>query len=141
MILCFGRIGGRNACESGGGNLGPGVCRGSTVSRRTNEIGIRIALGARPVNVLSIVLADTGVAVVMGAAAGLLGAGFTAVLIRRMLDGIGPVDPVSTGAGILVTIVMATAAAHRSRSRDSHLELGLLHYNFSPPIRTAMMAF
>ncbi len=81
------------------------------VSRRTTEIGIRMALGARAVNVLSVVLIDTGVAVAVGAAVGLLGAGLTAALLRRLLYGVGPLDPMSFAAGLLVTVLMAMAAA------------------------------
>jgi predicted permease len=82
-----------------------------SVSRRTTEIGIRMALGARAVNVLGVVLIDTGVAVAVGAAAGLLGACLTAALLRRLLFGVGPFDPVSFAAGLLVTVLMAMVAA------------------------------
>jgi hypothetical protein len=92
------------------------------VSRRTTEIGIRMALGARPVHVLSVVLLDTGVAVGAGAAAGLLGAGLTTALLRRLLYGVGPLDPASFAAGLLVTVAMATAAALVPSWRSVHID-------------------
>jgi ABC-type antimicrobial peptide transport system permease subunit len=42
-----------------------------TVSRRVREIGIRVAIGARPAQVLRLIFARTGVLVAIGAAAGL----------------------------------------------------------------------
>jgi hypothetical protein len=89
------------------------------VSRRTTEIGIRMALGARTANVLSVVLIDTGVAVAVGAAAGLLGAGLMAALVRRLLYGVGPFDPMSIAAGLLVTVLMAMVAAAAPSWRSS----------------------
>jgi hypothetical protein len=92
------------------------------VSRRRTEIGIRMALGARAVNVLSVVLVDTGVAVAVGAAVGLIGAALTAALLRRLLYGVGPFDPMSFAAGLLVTVLMAMVAAVAPSWRSVHID-------------------
>jgi predicted permease len=82
-----------------------------TVSRRATEIGIRMALGARPKDVLSIILFDTGVATAIGSALGLLVAGFSSTLLRRFLVGIGPFDFLAFGAALAVMVTMACTAA------------------------------
>jgi ABC-type antimicrobial peptide transport system permease subunit len=82
-----------------------------TVSRRATEIGIRMALGARPKDVLSIILFDTGVATAIGSPLGLLVAGFSSTLLRRFLVGIGPFDFLAFGAALAVMVTMACAAA------------------------------
>jgi predicted permease len=64
------------------------------VTRRTREIGIRMALGARGANVLGQVLRETGALVLIGIGAGVpLAIGGT-YLVRSMLFGVGLADPV-----------------------------------------------
>jgi ABC-type antimicrobial peptide transport system permease subunit len=77
-----------------------------TVARRTNEIGIRFALGARTRQVLAMVLMETSwlaiAGVVVGTGAGLLLIRF----IRTMLYGMKNFDPVSltVAAGLLLGV-------------------------------------
>jgi predicted permease len=85
-----------------------------SVSRRTREIGIRMALGARPANVLSEMMrhgfAVMGAGVAVGAflAAGAALGG--AHLITGMLYGVGPADPLSWGLAGVVLITVASLA-------------------------------
>jgi ABC-type antimicrobial peptide transport system permease subunit len=81
------------------------------VSQRTTEIGIRMALGARARNVLSIVLIDTGVAVAIGTVAGLVGASVTSTLLRRLLFGVEPFDLIAFAAALGTLATTACAAA------------------------------
>jgi predicted permease len=81
------------------------------VTHRTQEIGVRIALGATRVAVIRRVLADAlrmaGPGLLVG---GLLAAG-TAVGLRSMLLGLSPVDPVSfLSVGALLLLVVLTAS-------------------------------
>ena len=80
------------------------------VTRRTNEIGIRMALGARSADVVGLVMKETMVLVAVGMAIG-LGAAFAATrLIASLLYGLTPNDPVTmTGAAVLMMAVAALA--------------------------------
>jgi ABC-type antimicrobial peptide transport system permease subunit len=81
-----------------------------SVVRRTRDIGIRLALGAEPRNVLWLVLRETLLLVVIGITIGVpLALGGTH-LVRSMLFGLGFADPVAIlFAATLLTIVAALA--------------------------------
>ena len=64
-----------------------------SVSTRTNEIGIRMSLGADGVMVQRMVLGEGGRLLVLGLLLGIAGAYFTSGLIRGLLFGIPPRDP------------------------------------------------
>jgi ABC-type antimicrobial peptide transport system permease subunit len=65
------------------------------VRQRTHEIGIRMAMGARRLDVLRMILADGARMTLMGAAIGLVAAlGFTR-LLASMLFGVTPTDPIT----------------------------------------------
>lgn len=86
------------------------------VARRQKEIGIRMALGARPVQVTGMVLAETAVPVGVGVAMGLLGAFGLTRLAEKMLYGVSPTDPVTfAGAGGLLILLAVLAALVPSR--------------------------
>jgi len=80
------------------------------VSQRTNEIGIRMALGAGRSNVLSLILWQGAKLALIGV---VLGAGMAAALtrfMRALLFDVSPTDAVTfLGAGLLLTIVALTA--------------------------------
>jgi predicted permease len=75
------------------------------VSQRTREIGIRIALGARPAQVMRGVLGGGMALVAIGSAIGLIGAQFTARLLKTMLFGVSVRD-----VATYVFVVAAVAA-------------------------------
>jgi predicted permease len=80
------------------------------VTERTNEIGIRSALGAQRIEIMRIMLLDglrlTGVGLILGIFAG----GLCAQLIRSLLFGVQPLDLVVFGVVTLVVLVIAGAA-------------------------------
>jgi predicted permease len=63
------------------------------VARRTNEIGIRMALGAGRGSVIGMILRETGVLVVIGLVAGIAAAAGCTHLIASQLYGLGELDP------------------------------------------------
>ena len=92
------------------------------VSRRTRELGVRIALGARTADILR-VIARTGMTpVVVGTAAGLLLALATGRLIEALLYGTSPYDPRVLGAVIVllfaVSLLAMAGPALRARRVD-----------------------
>jgi hypothetical protein len=81
-----------------------------SVSQRTQEIGVRMALGASPGQVLKLILCEGGVRLGVGLVLGLGLAFFAAKLQTNSLYGITPEDPV-TYAGTLATLGIAGIAA------------------------------
>jgi ABC-type antimicrobial peptide transport system permease subunit len=76
------------------------------VSRRTSEIGIRMALGAQAGQMLRMILAEASWLAIIGVGAGLGAAFLLARFIRSMLYGLTPTDPlILTGAGLLLLAV------------------------------------
>jgi len=69
------------------------------VSARTNEIGIRMSLGADSGRVQRMILSEGGVLLVIGLALGIGGALATAGIIQGLLFGVAPHDPI-TFAGV-----------------------------------------
>jgi ABC-type antimicrobial peptide transport system permease subunit len=76
-----------------------------TVARRTNEIGIRMALGARQTDLAGMMLRDTAGLVIGGVALGIPAALASTRLIESLLFGLTPTDPATIGG---VTLVMLT---------------------------------
>ena len=81
-----------------------------SVVRRTREIGIRVAVGARPAGVPSLVLRDTVVVVACGVAAGVPVALWVARFVERQLFDVTSRDPLAI-AGAMLSIIMVAAIA------------------------------
>jgi len=81
-----------------------------SVSRRTKEIGIRMALGARAVDVLRMVLRDGMSLAATGAIIGVVLAGVASRLIASFLYGVSPLDSVTFAGMAIVLVVVALFA-------------------------------
>jgi predicted permease len=93
-----------------------------TVSQRTNEIGIRLALGADRGQVRGMVLREATWLATFGVITGLATAFGLAQLVKSMLYGLKPSDPASfVGAGCLL-LTVALVAAWLPASRASRVE-------------------
>jgi predicted permease len=93
-----------------------------TVRRRTREIGIRMAVGARLVQILALVLRQGLGLAALGVATGAVVAIPLAFLLRSVFFGISPVDPraLLVTAGLLVTAALVASAipAYRAATVD-----------------------
>jgi len=80
------------------------------VSRRTHEMGIRVALGARVANVIGLVVSQGMVIVGVGMAIGVAGALILGRFVASLLYGVTARDPVSLAGAIAVLTLCAVAA-------------------------------
>jgi putative ABC transport system permease protein len=92
------------------------------VSLRRHEIGIRMAIGARPADVLRLVLRQAMRLGLVGSVSGLAITIPLAMLLRAALVGVSPLDPVATLTPVamlaLVTLLAATLPARRAARID-----------------------
>ena len=93
-----------------------------SVTRRTHEIGVRMALGAKASQVLQLILKDGLVLAAIGVAIGLAAALWLTQLMRSLLFEVGPTD-FATFAGvstllILIAMLAALIPARRATRVD-----------------------
>jgi ABC-type antimicrobial peptide transport system permease subunit len=80
------------------------------VTQGTREIGIRVALGATPLGILGLVLAQGAIVAAAGLGAGLVGAFTLARVMESQLFGITARDPITfVGVGIVLAVVALVA--------------------------------
>ena len=82
-----------------------------SVARRTKELGVRVALGATPKNILQTVLKRAAVLTITGLAIGATLAHWTSHLLEEAVYGIAPTDPPAYLAAAAIFLTIATLAA------------------------------
>ncbi len=82
-----------------------------SVGRRTQEIGVRLALGAPRGRVLAMVLSQSARLVIIGLAAGVIATAGASRLLSRLLFGITPGDPFTFLSSVLILSVVASLAS------------------------------
>ena len=92
------------------------------VSRRTHEIGIRMALGAQRRDVVGLVLRETMLLVVIGVIIGLCAALATTRLITNLLYGLTPNDPMTIGLAGLLLLAVAALAGYLPARRAARVD-------------------
>jgi predicted permease len=92
------------------------------VGQRTHEIGIRMALGARQLDILRLVLSGAGRLAVIGVAVGLASALGLTRLMANLLYGVGPNDPLTFIAVPVILISVALLASYLPARRAAKVE-------------------
>ena len=92
------------------------------VARRTNEVGIRMALGADRRRILAMVLGEAGRLIVIGLAVGIPGAAMAARLLTSQLYGVAPADPLTIAASAALLLAVALFAGYIPARRASRVE-------------------
>ena len=93
-----------------------------TVTRRTREIGIRVALGASRGEVMWLVMREALVLVGVGLAVGLPSAWMLTQVVKSQLYGVAPHDPMAIAAGVLLISLIALGAAYAPGRRATLIQ-------------------
>ena len=92
------------------------------VARRTNEIGIRMALGARASNVVGMILSEVLGLIVAGAIVGIGVAWAATRLIKSLLFGLTPTDPITFAVAAVVLALVGVLAGYIPGRRASKID-------------------
>ncbi len=82
-----------------------------SVSRRSNELGVRLALGAAPVQIRWLVIGDSMRLVVAGVVVGLGVTMLSLRAVKSLVFGVSPRDPVAVGVAVAILLAVGLAAA------------------------------
>jgi ABC-type antimicrobial peptide transport system permease subunit len=93
-----------------------------SVARRTNEIGIRMTLGARTRDVMGLVMRESMVLVAAGVVIGLGAAVAASRLVASLLFGTTPTDPLAMAGAIATMILVSAFAGYLPARRASKVD-------------------
>lgn len=93
-----------------------------SVTQRTHEIGIRMAVGARQVDVLKLVVVQGAQIAAVGLILGLVAAFALTRLLKSLLFEVTPTDPLTLAAATLLAIVLALLASYIPARRASRVD-------------------
>jgi predicted permease len=91
------------------------------VTRRTNEIGIRMALGAGRRNVIGMILRETGVMITIGVVVGMCAIAAVTRLMKSVLYGLSSLDPATISGALLLLGLVALAAGYIPAARAARV--------------------
>ena len=91
------------------------------VARRTNEIGIRMALGAGRGRVVQMILRETGVMIVIGVVAGVVLTAIGVQVMKSKLFGLGALDPLTVLAASAILAAVALVAGYIPAARAARV--------------------
>src|SRR5690348_10421884 len=93
-----------------------------TVAQRTNEIGIRMALGAQPSGIVQLIIREVSVVIAIGVAAGIVLTVAGSKTASSLLFGLKPRDPVTIAAAVLILTAIGIAASAIPARRAARLD-------------------
>lgn len=91
--------------------LGVYAVKSHAVARRTREIGIRAALGARPTDLVAMILRETSAQIAVAALAGVVFALLAGRALSVLIYHVSPADPLALGGAVFVLAATALAAS------------------------------
>jgi predicted permease len=91
------------------------------VARRTNEIGIRMALGAGKGRVIQMILRETGIMIIFGVVAGVIFTAGGVQLIKSSLFGLSALDPLTVLSAIVILTAVALLAGYIPAARAARV--------------------
>jgi ABC-type antimicrobial peptide transport system permease subunit len=98
-----------------------------SVAQRTREFGVRVAMGARRRDILTLILRESTKLTLLGTAVGLILAAVSTQIVAHQIYSVSPLDPLTFGGVGLVLVVVAFAAsyvpAHRAARVDPMVAL------------------
>lgn len=92
------------------------------VTQRTREIGIRLALGAQPLRVVGLVIAEIGMITALGVAAGLVGGMVASRFLTALLYDVKPSDAFSIAAPLTCLLLVCFLSALAPAWRAAHVD-------------------
>ena len=93
-----------------------------SVSRRTRELGVRLALGSSPAGIRRLVLGQGARLVAVSLAAGMVAAGILAGSLRPLLVGVAPSDPLTYAGAALLLAAVALIACWMPARRAARMD-------------------
>jgi putative ABC transport system permease protein len=93
-----------------------------SVSQRTHELGLRMALGAGRAGVLAMIIREGVFTAAIGIVAGLGAAALATRLMSDLLVGITPRDPLTFGGGAILLLMIAAAASYLPARRATRVD-------------------
>jgi predicted permease len=93
-----------------------------SVSQRTHEIGIRMSLGAKPRDILRLILGQGGKLALVGLGAGTVAALLLTRLLSGLLYGVSLTDPLTFGVVVIVLLAVALAASYLPARRAMRVD-------------------
>ncbi len=93
-----------------------------SVSQRIHEIGVRMAIGARPVEIVLMILRQGMLLALVGVALGVAGAFALTNAVKSLLFGVTPTDPMTFGAVAAVLVAAAFAACYIPARRAAQVD-------------------
>ena len=92
------------------------------VSRRTREIGVRMALGAQPANLLTLIFVESATLTLLGTLLGIVGAYGVTRVLNRLLFGVSNTDPLTFTAVALILCFTSLLASYAPARRAAHVD-------------------